>query len=655
MTLIHFIKRGLASALLSLAATVSAFALDLPVTTVNGTDYYYYDVQPKETLFSLAQRLGITREEIIRYNPGADGALKPYTRLYFPVESGLSTISEGSHISTTHEVAKGETLYGISKKYGISIDRLIELNPSARDGVKSGDRLTILPEENNATQEESIRSNGGTHTIAQGETLYRIAVNNGITVEQLLAANPGLDAYNYSEGTTLNIPADGGNAAYSPEQITEVDVNLHPVTNNRNAAAENLTSADIDDLRANAVEISADNLDNLAREDDDTAAASEGDDAKEDLTSDNFSVMSAAADSDETSPFNLAIMLPFNLDEETPGKDAENFTEFYRGVLLAAQNLSNSGRPVNIHAYDTRGSLDSVKEIMAREEIADMDMFVTPASAAELDYIISQSDSDRQFVFNTFAVRSDSYKNNPNVLQANIPHTAMYQRAIDAFMQEMAGRTPIFIQRIGATADKEEFTSMLKSQLSDKGIAFKEITYDHSLNSEDFEGLDTSGSYVIVPLSSSASEFNKIAPEAKRFKSTLNSENGLALFGYPEWLTFRGERKDNLGALNATIYSRFYYDDTYYPARRVVEAYKKSYGREMNSAVPSQALMGYDVASFIIKSMRKNNGDFHIGIAPYEGLQSDFIFSDRDCDGLVNTSVELIKFRDGGFTEHRNI
>ena len=75
----------------------------------------------------------------------------------------------------------------------------------------------------------------------------------------------------------------------------------------------------------------------------------------------------------------------------------------------------------------------------------------------------------------------------------------------------------------------------------------------------------------------------------------------------------------------------------------------------MNSAVPSQAIMGYDVANFIIKSMRANNGDFHSKVAPVEGLQTDFIFSDSNCEGLVNTSVELIKFKDGGFTEHRNI
>ena len=654
MTLIHSIKRGLAAALLILAAYAPAVAIDLPVTTVNGKDYYYYDVQPNETLFSLSQRLGISREEIINYNPGVDGDLKAYTRLYFPVESGLSTISAGDHITSTHVVAKGETLYGVSKKYGISVDRLIALNPTARDGIKSGDKLVILQEDTvPATTDKTTRSQGGTHTIAKGETLYRIAVNNGITVEQLLAANPDLDAYNYSEGTVLNIPGNDTSVRNAAD-VTVVDADLRPVNTPETTNRSNRTSGDLAQLRANAVEVSVDNLGGKTEKDSNesstTVTPSESISRTQSETSSDTSAYEPAV-KDASAPFNIAVMLPFNLDREK----VENFTEFYRGFLLAAQNLSQSGRQVNIHAYDTRGDIDTLKELMARDEMAAMDIFVAPAATTELDYIISQADSDRQFIFNTFAVRNNSYLTNPNVIQANIPHTTMYQRAIDAFMREMDGRTPIFIQRIGATADKEEFTSMLKSQLADKGIEFREITYENALKDEDFEGFDTAGSYVIIPLSSSATEFNKIAPQAKRFKDTLSSENGLALFGYPEWLTFRGDRKDNLGALNATIYSRFYYDDTYYPARRVVDAYRQAYGRNINSAVPSQALMGYDVASFIIKSLRNNNGDFHIGISPYEGMQTDFNFSDSNCEGLVNTSVELIKFRDGGFTEHHNI
>ncbi|MDD6890311.1 MAG: LysM peptidoglycan-binding domain-containing protein [Bacteroidales bacterium] len=662
MTVLHSIRRGIASAFVILAASLSVFAIDLPVTTVNGKDYYYYDVQPNETLFSLSQRLGMTREEIISYNPGVDAGLKAYTRLYFPVESGHSTISAGDYITATHEVKKGETLYGISKKYGISIDRLIALNPSARDGIKSGDVLTIFPQDDTAASPATPKATeqGGTHVIAKGETLYRIAVNNGITVEQLLAANPSLDAGNYTEGTVLNIPAAGST-------VDTVDVDLRPVDNQ--AAETPHSGTGISDLRSNAEEVS---VDDLAKATNPSARQpfepdTECDDAVP-LTAitpaTNVNVNNAttgddddnaAAKADNAAPYNIAILLPFKLDSEKIEKDAENFTEFYRGFLIAANDLSKSGRHVNIHAYDTRGDIETVKELMARDEMSVMDMFIAPPNSSELDYVVEHVDSLRQFVFNTFAVRNNSYVTHANVIQAYIPHSLMYQRAIDAFMTEMDGRTPIFIQRIGATADKEEFTSMLKSQLSDKGVDFKEIIYSHSLKDEDFEPLDTAGRYVIIPLSSSANEFNKITPQALRFKDTLGGDDDLAIFGYPEWLTFRGERKENLFELNATIYSRFYYDDTYYPARRAVEAYRETYGHDINSAVPSQALMGYDVASFIINSMRKNGGDFHSDITPYDGLQSDFILSDDDSQGLVNTSVELIKFIKGGSIEHRNI
>lgn len=655
MTLINSIKRGIAGAVILLMATTSAYALDLPVTNVNGKDYYYYDVQPKETLFTLSRRLGISREEIISYNPGVEGGVKAYTRLYFPVESGLSTISDGNNTTTVHEVKKGETLYGIAKKYGISIDRLIALNPSASDGVKSGEILVVQSDAEVPQGAQAAARTAGTHTIASGETLYRIAVNNGITVEQLLAANPELDAYNYSEGTVINIPGAGSDIAAA--DVTEVDADLRPVARpavERPKPADNTAT-----LRAEAVEMSIDEIapdpvtETVGQTAQNIAEKTVTDNTQASLPMEQQAVLAPGAV--EKGSFNIAVMLPFSLNEETPGKDAENFTEFYRGFLLAARNLGKSGKPVHIHAYDTHGGLDTVKELMARDEMAQMDIFVAPPSTAEIDYIISHTDEDRQFVFNNFAVRNDSYLGSPNVLQANIPHTMMYGKAIDVFLKEMNGRTPIFIQRIGATADKEEFTSMLKSQLADRGIEYKEITYDNALMADDFEEFDTSVSYVIVPVSASANEFNRIVPQAKKFKDSLSSPDGLALFGYPEWLTFRGERKDNLGALNATIYSRFYYDDTYYPARRVVEDYTNTYGRTMNSAVPSQALMGYDVGSYIIKSLRMNNGDYHIEKMPYDGLQSDFIFSDSDCEGLVNTAVEVIKFRDGGFTEHRRI
>lgn len=622
--MIHFIKKSLIAVSISLTAAFYTNALELPTTLVNGKDYFYYDVQPKETIFSISKKLGVSREEIIHYNPAVEEGLKAYSRLYFPVEAYTSSNNINS---ASHTVKKGETIYGIAKKYGVSVDRIIALNPSARDGIKVGDILSISSEDNNRSQQVVETKNSRSHTIAQGETLYRIAKNNGITVEQLLAANPSLDSNNYEVGTVITIPA-GTYSIFNSEDVTQVDVNLQPINNSNvesTPEAENVNNRIADNSQP----------DNEVVEEQSQS---------EPVSSYN----------DNDTPFSIAVMLPFKLDAEKQDRESENFTEFYRGFLLAAQNLSNSGRHVNIKAFDTRGDIETVKQLMERHEMNDVDMFVAPASTAELEYIISHIDSTRQYVFNTFSVRNKAHLSMPNVLQANIPHDKLYLRAIDAFMTEMKGRTPIFIKHIGSTADKEEFTSMLKTKLSENAVEYKEIIYEHTLSEEDFASFSTDSSYVIIPLSSSSSEFNKIAPQAKQFNATLSSPNSLVLFGYPEWLTFRGERKESLCELNATIYSRFYFDENKSLARKVVDAYKTTFGREMNSAVPSQAIMGYDVATFIIKSMRKNNGNFHSELKSFDGLQSDYIFSDSESKGLVNTAVEIIKFREGGVIEHYN-
>ena len=622
--MIHFIKKSLIAVSISLTAAFYTNALELPTTLVNGKDYFYYDVQPKETIFSISKKLGVSREEIIHYNPAVEEGLKAYSRLYFPVEAYTSSNNINS---ASHTVKKGETIYGIAKKYGVSVDRIIALNPSARDGIKVGDILSISSEDDNRSQPVMETKNSRSHTIAQGETLYRIAKNNGITVEQLLAANPSLDSNNYEVGTVITIPA-GAYSTFNSEDVTQVDVNLQPINNS------NIESTP-----------EAENVNNII------ADNSQPDN---EIVEEQPQSEPVSSYNDNDTPFSIAVMLPFKLDAEKQDRESENFTEFYRGFLLAAQNLSNSGRHVNIKAFDTRGDIETVKQLMERHEMNDVDMFVAPASTAELEYIISHIDSTRQYVFNTFSVRNKAHLSMPNVLQANIPHDKLYLRAIDAFMTEMKGRTPIFIKHIGATADKEEFTSMLKTKLSENAVEYKEIIYEHTLSEEDFASFSTDSSYVIIPLSSSSSEFNKIAPQAKQFNATLSSPNSLVLFGYPEWLTFRGERKESLCELNATIYSRFYFDENSSLARKVVDAYKTTFGREMNSAVPSQAIMGYDVATFIIKSMRKNNGNFHSELKSFDGLQSDYIFSDSESKGLVNTALEIIKFRDEGVIEHYN-
>ena len=134
----HMKIKALIAALTLSVMAVNANVYQLPMTTIDGKEYYCYEVKPKETLYSLSHKLELSQEEMIKYNPSLANGVKAGTKLYFPI-AVLGKAGE----TKTHKVVKGETLYSISKQYHISIDQLVQLNPSAQGGLKEGQELKI--------------------------------------------------------------------------------------------------------------------------------------------------------------------------------------------------------------------------------------------------------------------------------------------------------------------------------------------------------------------------------------------------------------------------------------------------------------------------------------------------------------------------------
>ena len=168
----------------------SANKYNLPTETIGNSTFYCYKVKAKETLYSISTKLGISQEEIINYNPSVvDGLKKDYV-LFLPVDLFDNKIIPQSQTSTNnfsfkHTVKKGETLYGISKTYGISQEAITTKNPSVNNGIKPG-QILIIPQvftisENNEDNSEIIY-----HTIQKGETLYRLSKIYNTSIENIL-------------------------------------------------------------------------------------------------------------------------------------------------------------------------------------------------------------------------------------------------------------------------------------------------------------------------------------------------------------------------------------------------------------------------------------------------------------------------------------
>lgn len=75
------------------------------------------------------------------------------------------------------------------------------------------------------------------------------------------------------------------------------------------------------------------------------------------------------------------------LASENVDKQSQLYTEFYRGMLLAADSLRNSDRNIVIRAYDSAASLDTVVNILGKPELEDIDVIITPDDNDQLDAI----------------------------------------------------------------------------------------------------------------------------------------------------------------------------------------------------------------------------------------------------------------------------
>jgi len=90
-------------------------------------------------------------------------------------------------------VLPGETLYGISKRNGISVDELTAANASVLNGIlKSGQKLTIPTRKGNAvvSAPANSASDARYHLVEPKETKFGLSKKYGVTIAELESGNP---------------------------------------------------------------------------------------------------------------------------------------------------------------------------------------------------------------------------------------------------------------------------------------------------------------------------------------------------------------------------------------------------------------------------------------------------------------------------------
>ncbi len=107
-----------------------------------------------------------------------------------------------------YTVNEGDTLHSIAEKYDLPVSLLMRVNGIDNPyNLQIGLRLCIPGTEDQLPAPAQQQSRGRTHRVAAGDTLYLIAKNYRIKLDDLMRANPQIDPYNLLIGTELNIPS----------------------------------------------------------------------------------------------------------------------------------------------------------------------------------------------------------------------------------------------------------------------------------------------------------------------------------------------------------------------------------------------------------------------------------------------------------------
>lgn len=176
----------------------------LGTETIGGKLFVLHKVEQKETLYGISRRYGASIDDILKYNAEADAGLEIGQVLKIPYSGSSpkpSTRQAGP--GGIHKVAEKETMFSISRLYGVTIDELRSWNNLTSSSLSVGQELVIRETD---TPPPSVAQPGkpipniqkGVHEVRPGETMFSISKQYNVSVDEL-------KRWNSLGGNDLNI------------------------------------------------------------------------------------------------------------------------------------------------------------------------------------------------------------------------------------------------------------------------------------------------------------------------------------------------------------------------------------------------------------------------------------------------------------------
>ena len=568
-----------------------------------------------------------------------------------------------------HTVTKGQGLYSISRMYGVTEDDIIKLNPGSEKVIKVGQELRIP----NRTQPSS----GHFHTIQKGETLYRLSVENRVSVKEICDANPGLSADNFKIGQVITIPApsDEDPLASTMEQASEIipestrqDMEtvafeapkfkgthtvarretIYKLSKMYGITEEGFLDANPEfrskKLRKGAVVNIPYSKEELAQFERERNEAKSRIESIPDSTLFRMNEIISEPQEVDDGILTAALILPFSLDADTSSTDQKKMVEFYQGMLLALERLKNENVSVNLKLFDSKDENTSIKPLFESGSLDDVDIIFGPRWPRHITEAAQWSTQHKVPLVLPMNSNADDVFNNPYVYQLNTPQSYSHQEIYDHFLKQF--RNPNVIILDAEEFRKNDFIDGLKSTLDDHRISYTTIQVDTAAQSIS-NALVAGKQNIFILNSSNSGPLNTMLPVLQIINRTKDPRIETHLFGYPEYQYYAYDHMDEMYEVDTWFYSWFYTNNTLRESIEFNTSFRRAFSRQMMVSYPSYASYGYDTGYFFLKGLATYGKDFenNLNRLRTNPVQMGFKFERvNNWGGFINRKIFFVHF-----------
>lgn len=625
--------------------SLAASNVNLPTITVGDKSFYVYEIEKGDSFYGIAKKFGWNYDLFNRTNKVNNIKIKDGQSVFYPIVE-----SDGNILQKRHTVEKGETIYSIAKKYGISTDEIYRLNPNAEYGIKVGEVLILSETVNSTTTKKEIIF----YEIGNADTLEKIANLHNTSVQRIFELNPTLTPENFYNETTIKIENNSNVDqttfetieirqiyAFKPYKIESEDT-WTGISRRNGVSTEELKSSNPETTKLKKGKFlyiplfETITVENPVFQRDVRELSEEG------ITEIYNEVHNTDRiyNPDDTNTVDVAIIIDIKNNKT---RDAE----FLKGFLLGVDYLKNNDYHINLKVFDISDETQTISTLTDSNELKNYDFIIATFDENFPKELADFGAENEIEIINLFDIKDEQYLTNHAIIQM-LPPTSYFNDNVSQYLKTtFSDKTFVFIGETDAD-DSDAVDKNLRTYLTENNLPFTEIaSLDHYSELQ----LAENGNYVLFPQITHKDDIDKFINTTIKF-ITDNPTVQISVVGRPNWITQAKNLENFYCQINTYIPSRFFFEKDSDAGKEFDYNFSNNYGYAPVQTNPIFAVVGYDTARFLIESYAHNRGDVNEGFCLYNALQTDFNLERiNNWSGLINNCAYLIHFTPFGTIE----